>query len=73
MENTNRGVFGLDGVVGMLIATALLLGILAYLTILAISAQQSSADKFYEIKDEKSIKMIGKDNAGHWVNVGKGE
>jgi len=58
MENTNRSVFGLDGVTGMLIATALLLGILAYLTILAIGAQQGSADKFYKIENEKSIKMI---------------
>ena len=69
MENTKRSVFGLDGVSGMLIATVLLLGILVYLTVLALGAQQSSADKFYEIKDEKSLKMIDKSNAAHRVDV----
>jgi len=68
MENTNRSVFALDGVTGMLIATVLLLGILAFLTVLALGAQQGSADKFYEIKDEKSLKMIDKSNAAHWVD-----
>jgi hypothetical protein len=69
MENTSRGVFGLDGVTGMLIATVLLLGILVYLTILAIGAQQVGAEKFYEIKDEKSIQMKDTGNAAHWVDV----
>jgi len=69
MENTSRGVFALDGVTGMLIATVLLLGILVYLTILAIGAQQVGADKFYQIQDEKSIQMIDKGNAAHWVNA----
>lgn len=68
MENTNRSVFALDGVTGMLIATVLLLGILAFLTVLALGAQQNSADKFYEIKDAKSLKMIDKSNAAHWVD-----
>jgi len=69
MEDAKRSVFGLDGVVGMLIATALLLGILVYLTILALGAQQSNADKFYKIDNEKSIKMISKENADKRVIV----
>jgi hypothetical protein len=69
MENTSRSVFGLDGVAGMLIATVLLLGILVYLTVLAIGAQQGNADKFYEIKDAKGIKMISTQNASHRVDV----
>ncbi|MBP3675276.1 MAG: DUF4006 family protein, partial [Campylobacter sp.] len=40
MENTNRSVFSLSGVTGMLIATALLLSILVVLTYLGIVAQQ---------------------------------
>ena len=45
MENTNRNVFGLHGITGMLIATVLHLSILAVLTVLGISAQQEVANK----------------------------
>ncbi|MHC3993432.1 DUF4006 family protein [Thiomicrolovo sp. ZZH C-3] len=69
MENTNRGVFALDGVTGMLIATVLLLGILVYLTVLALGSQQANADKFYKIENEKSIQMINKDSAAKRVMV----
>jgi len=69
MENTNRGVFALDGVTGMLIATVLLLGILVYLTILGLGSQQANADKFYKIENEKSIQMINKSNAAKRVIV----
>ncbi|MEA3433254.1 MAG: DUF4006 family protein [Campylobacterota bacterium] len=47
-ENTNRGVFGLHGVTGMLIATVLLLSILAFLTAWGIGVQQGSASNFYD-------------------------
>ena len=63
MENTNRSVFGLNGVTGMLIATVLLLSILVGLTIWGISAQQAVADKPYEIKNPSAIKMIDSANA----------
>lgn len=69
MENTNRGVFALDGVTGMLIATVLLLSILVFLTILGIGAQQSNADKFYKIDNEKSIQMIDKTSGAKRVMV----
>jgi hypothetical protein len=63
MDNTNRNVFGLNGVTGMLIATVLLLSILVGLTVWGISAQQQVADKPYEIKSPSSIKMIDSANA----------
>jgi len=69
MENTNRGVFALDGVTGMLIATVLLLGILVFLTIMGLGAQQANADKFYKIENEKSIEMINTSNAAKRVIV----
>ncbi|MBD3800311.1 MAG: DUF4006 family protein [Campylobacterales bacterium] len=69
MQNTNRGVFALDGVTGMLIATFLLLGILVYLTMMALGAQQANANKFYKIENEKSIQMINKENAAKRVMV----
>jgi len=67
--NENRSVFALDGVTGMLIATVLLLSILAFLTINALSVQHAQAENFYKIKDEKSIQMFSAENAKHVVDV----
>jgi hypothetical protein len=67
--NENRSVFALDGVTGMLIATVLLLSILAFLTINALAVQNANAENFYDIKDEKSIKMIDVNNKDHLVDV----
>ncbi|WP_457747530.1 DUF4006 family protein [Sulfurimonas sp.] len=67
--NENRSVFALDGVTGMLIATVLLLSILAYLTVSALSVQNANATNFYELKDEKSIQMFSTENAKHIVDV----
>ena len=67
--NENRSIFALDGITGMLIATVLLLIILAFLTIWGLGVQQESATNFYDIKDEKSIKMFSTDNAKHVVDV----
>jgi hypothetical protein len=67
--NENRSIFALDGITGMLIATVLLLSILAGLTVWNISVQNSSATNFYDIKDEQSIKMISTENAKHLVDV----
>jgi len=47
-ENTNRGVFTLSGVTGMLIATVLLLAIAFFLTAWGIGVQQGSASNFYD-------------------------
>jgi hypothetical protein len=64
----NRSIFSLDGITGMLIATVLLLSILAGLTVWGLSVQQGSAANFYQIENEKEIRMISTDNAKHWVN-----
>lgn len=65
----NRSVFALDGITGMLIATVLLLSILAFLTVLGLGVQQSNATNFYQVENQKEIKMFSADNAGHRVNV----
>lgn len=65
----NRSVWALNGLTGGLIATGLLLAILAFLTVNAIGVQQANAENFYEIKNEKEIKMISTENANHRVNV----
>lgn len=69
MENTNRSLFALDGITGMLLATVLLLLILAFLVIQALGVQQGNAATYYELKNEKSIKMISTENAAHRVVV----
>lgn len=65
----NRSVFALDGITGMLIATVLLLSILAGLTVWGLGVQQGSATNFYQVENEKDIKMFSTDNAAHRVNV----
>ena len=55
----------------MVIATLLLLSILAGLTMWAISAQQGSADNYYQIEDEQAIRMNSVDNVKHLVDVSK--
>ena len=63
--NENRSVFALDGVTGMLIATVLLLSILAFLTVLGIGAQQNNATTYYKL-DEKQIKRISTENGQYY-------
>ncbi len=66
-DNTNRGVFSLSGVTGMLIATALLLAIAFGLTAWAIGVQQGSASNFYDASpitnSLDNVKAISEENA----------
>jgi hypothetical protein len=69
MENkTRRMCFNLNGLLGGVIATLLLLSILAFLTIQAIAVQKANATNFYELEDETNIQMRSVDNAAHWKN-----
>ncbi|MCX6060773.1 MAG: DUF4006 family protein [Campylobacterales bacterium] len=65
----NRSIFSLHGITGMLIATVLLLSILVGLTVWGLGVQQASADNFYQVNNEKEIKMISTENAAHLVDV----
>ena len=67
--NENRSIFALDGITGMLIATVLLLSILAGLTVWSLGVQKANATNFYDIKNEQSIKMNSVDNAKHMVDI----
>ena len=69
MENkTRRMCFNINGLLGGVLATLLLLSILGYLTYLAIDVQQKNATNFYEIQDPTSLQANSVDNAGKWVN-----
>jgi len=66
-ENTNRGIFTLSGITGMLIATALLLSIAFGLVSWAINVQQGSASNFYDpapiTSNLDNVKANSKENA----------
>jgi len=66
-ENTNRNAWGINGILGMLIATALLLSILAFLVMQAIGVQRAESTHFYDpapiVNSLDNVKMISKDNA----------
>ena len=61
---TEGGLFSLlHGLTGYLIAVALLLSILAFLTINAIGVQSANAEKFYSInQDLNGLKMNSTEN-----------
>ncbi len=63
--NENRGLFVLDGITGMLIATALLLSILAGLTVWGLGVQQANSANYYYLENPQDIKMISTDNVNH--------
>ncbi|MDR2099334.1 MAG: DUF4006 family protein [Campylobacteraceae bacterium] len=71
MENTSRHIFHIHGITGMLIATVLLLSILAGLTYLGLLTQQSVADKPYKFVDPQSIQMNSYENAAKRVVAGE--
>ncbi len=74
MNENERGIFKLSGITGMLIATALLLTILAVLTISGIKVQQNEASNFYKInQDVNGLKMNSSDNYKQYQLVGAGK
>ncbi len=57
-ENTSRRLcFNINGLMGGIIATLLLLGILVFLEYNAIKVQAANATTYYEIVDEQNIPM----------------
>ncbi len=60
MNDNERGLFAINGITGMLIATVLLLSILAGLTIGAITVQNAQATNYYKInQDTNGLKATG--------------
>jgi len=65
-ENTSRGLFTLNGITGMLIATAILLSILFFLVSNAIAIERKNSTNYYDptpiTSSLDNVKMISKDN-----------
>ena len=74
MNENERGIFKLHGITGMLIATVLLLTILAVLTVSGLKVQQQEANNFYKInQDLNGLKMNSSDNYKQYQLVGAGK
>jgi len=56
-------MFGLNGIAGLLIATALLLSIVGFLGYSAVVAQQQNADNPYDYSQMHNVKMFSTGNA----------
>jgi len=71
MENpTRRLCFNINGLLGGIIATVLLLSILAFLVYNAIQVQAANATTYYQIVDEQNIPMTSTDTmAKHYKLV----
>ncbi len=68
-ENTTRRMcLNINGLLGGIIATLLLLAILAFLTVQAIAVQKANATNFYEISNPTQIQENSVDNAALRVN-----
>jgi len=67
----NRSIFAFEAIPGLLIATVLLLSILAGLTVWGISVQQTNAATYYTIENAKDIKMIDTQSAVNHYRVVK--
>jgi len=65
----SRHVFSFDGLLGFIVAIIVLFIALVFLMYFAIATQNNNAVNYYEIKNEKSIKMFDKDNAKHIIDV----
>ena len=69
MEENERGIMALNGLTGGIIATVLLLTILAGLSILAVGSQAANAENYYEVnQDLNALKFNSSDNHKMWIN-----
>ncbi|HIP12521.1 MAG TPA: DUF4006 family protein [Arcobacter sp.] len=63
MNESERGLFALNGITGYLIAVVLLLSILGGLTYFAITTQKANAEVYYEVnQDLNGLKFKSPDN-----------
>ena len=73
MNENERGLFSLlHGITGMLIATVLLLAILAVLVFNAVIVQQNEAQNYYKVnQDLNALKFNSTENGKYYELVGK--
>ena len=62
IQDSERGVFTLHGIIGFAIAVVLLLSILTGLSIWGLNVQQNQATNTYHIDKIHNVEMISNDN-----------
>ena len=68
--NEKRGLFVLDGILGFLVATVVLVTVVLTLAYFSMSVQDENQGNFYDIVDEESIEMFNKDSrTKHIIDV----
>jgi len=60
-----RSLFALHGILGMLLATLLLLVIEGALVFFAVGVERDTAQEYYYIEDAKNIEMFNTESASH--------
>lgn len=72
MQESERGLFALNGITGFLVAVVLLLSILGGLTFFGIGSQKNNAENFYSIDQNLTgLKMNSPENHKMWINENK--
>lgn len=57
-----NGLFGINGLLGYLVAVLLVVGLAIGFGFLAVSVQGDNATNYYEINDKNSIKAVSAEN-----------
>ena len=65
-----NGLFGVNGLLGYLVAVVLLLSVVFWFGFNAVKIQSTTASQSYEIVNPMDIKMIDPNNANH-VKINK--
>ena len=64
-----NGLFGVNGLIGFIVAVVLLLSIVFFLGLNAVGVQKREATNFYKIENPFDLKMRSTSNADHVKNV----
>lgn len=62
-----NGLFGLNGLIGFIIAVVLLLSVVVGLGTSAILVQKAEATNYYKIEQKDAIQQLNSDNAKYRV------
>lgn len=65
-----NGLFGVNGLLGYIVAVVLLLGIVFCLGYAAVVTQSTQANNPYVIENANTLQMKSADNAQHYKEVG---
>lgn len=65
-----NGLFGVNGLLGFIVAVVLLLSVVFCLGYTAVVTQSAQANNHYTIENANTLQMRSADNAQHYKEVG---